>query len=84
MGEIFLQDGKIPFSWLLPLLGETILVLGETMWAKLVMGETRYNPTVKSQKTLNIHKINHHISRESYISLSVFPYGSSFLVNFRI
>ena len=27
---------------LLLLLGEIILVLGETMWAKLVMGETRY------------------------------------------
>ena len=25
-------------------LGETILVLGETICAKLVMGETRYNP----------------------------------------
>ena len=38
-GEIFLQDGKIPFSWLLPLLGETILVLGETI---LVLGETMW------------------------------------------
>ena len=33
---------KVPFSQLLQFLGETILVLGETMWAKLVMGETRY------------------------------------------
>jgi len=26
-------------------MGETIHVLGETMWAKLVMGETRYIQT---------------------------------------
>ena len=28
-------------------LGETILVLGETICAKLVMGETRYNPIMR-------------------------------------
>ena len=38
----FSKMEKVRFSWLLLLLGETILVLGETMWAKHVMGETRY------------------------------------------
>ena len=32
-------------------LGETILVLGETICAKLVMGETRYNPAPVSQRS---------------------------------
>ena len=40
-----------PFSKLLLLLGETILVRGETMWAKLVMGETRYIPRRPTSKT---------------------------------
>ena len=40
---------KVSFSQLLLLLGETILVLGETMWAKLVMGKTRYIPSELSE-----------------------------------
>ena len=49
----FSKIEKFPFSWLLLLLGETILVLGETMWAKLVMGETRYIPQEYRSKILS-------------------------------
>ena len=37
-------------------LGETILVLGETICAKLVMGETRYNPL--AHPSLNSTRVN--------------------------
>ena len=51
---------KFPFSKLLLLVGETILVLGETMWAKLVMGETRYISTpVCTNKRMHVNLVKY-------------------------
>ena len=48
MGETFIVLGET-----ILVLGETILVLGETICAKLVMGETRYNPRPGSTYNAN-------------------------------
>ena len=62
-------------------LGETILVLGETICAKLVMGETRYNPSVTFIKSVNQSSIKPCLSYPLCLKLAFIGVSTGGLVS---